>query len=167
MSKNRLLTAALATAAAAAALLLTGCAPIVAMQPAADANNAKCAEVTVRLPDVVADLPERQTDAQATGAWGDPAEILLHCGVAVPGPTTLQCQTVNGVDWIIDDSQKPQYRFTTYGRTPAVELVMDSNKVASSTVLADLGPAVSVLPITGKCTGAGDLPEPAPIPTDG
>ncbi|MGG7463666.1 DUF3515 family protein [Plantibacter sp. YIM 135347] len=167
MSTNRLLAAAVATSAVAVSLLLTGCAPIVALQPAADANNPKCAEVSVRLPDVVAELPERQTDAQATGAWGEPSAILLHCGVAIPGPTTQQCQTVNGVDWIIDDSEKPQYRFTTYGRTPAVEIVLDSKKVASSTVLADLGPAVSVLPITGKCTGAGDVPEPAPIPTEG
>jgi len=156
----------LATAlAAAATLALAGCAPAVALEPAADANNPRCAEVTVRLPDVVAELPERGTDAQATGAWGDPATVLLHCGVAIPGPTTQQCQSVNGVDWIIDDADAPNYRFTTFGRTPAVEIVLDGDAVASSTVLADLAPAVSVLPVTGKCTALGDAE--LPIPTDG
>ncbi|MBD8466706.1 DUF3515 family protein [Plantibacter sp. CFBP 8798] len=158
--------ALLATAlAAAATLALAGCAPAVALEPAADANNPQCAEVTVRLPDVVAELPERGTDAQATGAWGDPATVLLHCGVAIPGPTTQQCQSVNGVDWIIDDADAPNYRFTTFGRTPAVEIVLDGDAVASSTVLADLAPAVSVLPVTGKCTALGDAE--LPIPTDG
>ncbi|TKJ98491.1 DUF3515 domain-containing protein [Plantibacter flavus] len=156
----------LATAlAAAATLALAGCAPAVTLEPAADANNPQCAEVTVRLPDVVAELPERGTDAQATGAWGDPATVLLHCGVAIPGPTTQQCQSVNGVDWIIDDADAPNYRFTTFGRAPAVEIVLDGDAVASSTVLADLAPAVSVLPVTGKCTALGDAE--LPIPTDG
>jgi hypothetical protein len=72
---------------------------------------------------------------------------------------------VNGVDWIIDDSDAPRYRFTTFGRAPAVEIVLDGDAVASSTVLADLAPAVSVLPITGKCTALGDAE--LPIPTDG
>lgn len=158
--------ALLATAlAAAATLALAGCSPAVALEAAADANDPQCAEVTVRLPDVVAELPERTTDAQATGAWGDPAAVLLHCGVTVPGPTTQQCQSVNGVDWIIDDTQAPSYRFTTFGRTPAVEVVLDGDAVASSTVLADLAPAVSVLPVTGACTALGDAD--LPIPTDG
>ncbi|HXH33242.1 MAG TPA: DUF3515 family protein [Plantibacter sp.] len=151
--------------AVAATLALAGCAPSVALEAADDANNPQCAEVTVRLPDVVAELPERTTDAQATGAWGDPASVLLHCGVAIPGPTTQQCQSVNGVDWIIDDSDAPNYRFTTFGRTPAIEVVLDGDAVASSTVLADLAPSVSVLPITGKCTALGDAE--LPIPTDG
>ncbi|MGK9146732.1 DUF3515 domain-containing protein [Plantibacter flavus] len=163
MSPIRALLAA--TLAVAATFTLAGCSSGVALEAADDANNPECAEVTVRLPDVVAELPERTTDAQATGAWGDPASVLLHCGVAVPGPTTEQCQSVNGVDWIIDDTDAPTYRFTTFGRTPAVEVVLDGDAVASSTVLADLAPSVSVLPVTGACTALGDAE--LPIPTDG
>lgn len=163
MSPIRALMAA--ALAVAATFALAGCSPAVALEAADDANNPQCAEVTVRLPDVVAELPERTTDAQATGAWGDPASVLLHCGVDIPGPTTQQCQSVNGVDWIIDDTDAPTYRFTTFGRTPAIEVVLDGDAVASSTVLADLAPAVSVLPITGACTALGDAE--LPIPTDG
>ena len=64
---------------------LAGCAAIVPLEPAPDANNPGCAEVIVRLPERVAEQPQRETNAQATGAWGSPASILLHCGVSVPG----------------------------------------------------------------------------------
>ena len=108
----------------AASLLLSACAGIVPMTPAEDANNPLCAEVIVRLGDV-AGLPKRETNAQATGAWGDPASVLLTCGLEAPAPTTLPCVSVNSVDWIMDDAQKPLYIFTTYGRTPAVQVALE------------------------------------------
>ena len=49
------------------------------------------------------------------------------------------------------------YRYTTYGRTPAVEVVIDSDAVSGTTTLVDLGPAVSVLPQTAKCTDLEDV----------
>ncbi|MGO4103768.1 DUF3515 domain-containing protein [Leifsonia sp. YAF41] len=149
------------------ALLLSGCAAAVPMQPAPDATNAKCADVVVHLPISVADKAELETNAQATGAWGEPgaSAILLHCGVDVPGPTTLPCVSINGVDWIEDDADAPLYRFTTYGREPAVEVVVDSKAVAGSTVLADLTNAVSVIPATGACLGADDVTLPSDAPT--
>ncbi|MGO7984166.1 DUF3515 family protein, partial [Rhizobium johnstonii] len=79
-----------------------------------DASATECADVVVRLPATVADQPQRETDAQGTGAWGDPAAVLLRCGVPTPGPTTDPCYEVNGVDWIEDDSRKPTYVFTTF-----------------------------------------------------
>lgn len=141
----------------ASALLLSGCAVAVPLDAATDAVNPACADLVVHLPTTVGDQAERDTNAQGTGAWGDPATVLLHCGVAVPGPTTLPCVSINGIDWISDDSDAPRYRFTTYGRTPAIEVVVDSGKVSGSTVLADLTHAVSVIPATGKCTGNEDL----------
>lgn len=152
---------ALRTAAAlvllTAAVGLTGCAAIVPLEPAADAVNPGCADVIVHLPAQVADQAERETNAQATGAWGDPAVVLLHCGVAVPGPTTLPCLSINGIDWIEDDSQAPLYRYTTFGRDPATELIVDSEKVSGSTVLVDLSGAVANVPATGECVGVQDV----------
>lgn len=148
---------AFGTLSAVLGLSLVGCAGQVPMTPAADANNPDCASVTVRLPDTVADLKKRETNAQATGAWGTPAAVLLTCGVEVPGPTTLPCVSINDVDWIEDDSQAPLYRYTTYGRTPAVEVVIDSDAVSGTTTLVDLGAAVSVLPSTAKCTDLADV----------
>ena len=129
---------------------MAGCASAVALEPAPDANTPECAEVTVRLPGELGGEARRWTDAQATGAWGDPATILLTCGVTPPGPTTLPCETRNGVDWIVDDAEAPQYRFTTYGRTPAVEVYLDSEQVASADVIDTLSAIVDVLPADGS-----------------
>ena len=132
------------------------------MTPARDATNPACADVIVHLPASVADEAARETNAQATGAWGDPAAVLLRCGVTVPGPTTLPCLNINGIDWIEDDSEAPIYRYTTYGRDPAIEIVVDSEAVSGSTALIDVSDAVGYVPATGACLGAEDVD----LPTD-
>ena len=136
----------------AAALLLAGCSPIVALQPAVDAASPLCAEVTVRLPDTIGDLAARETNAQATGAWGEPVAVVLHCGLPAPAPTAeLPCVTVEGVDWLRDDSDAPSYVFTSYGREPAVEVVVDSDIASGLDALTEISPAVAQLPVTGEC----------------
>lgn len=137
-------------------MLLTGCAPTIALTPGADAGNPDCAAVTVRLPDTVAGLASRVTDAQATGAWGDPAAVLLRCGVADPGPTTLPCVTALGIDWVVDDSKQTAISYVTFGRDPAVQVVIDHTKVSDSTVLADLQSAISTIPQTRRCLDVAD-----------
>jgi hypothetical protein len=132
------------------AALLSGCATTVSMQPAADANAPACADVIVRLPDSAGGQPRHWTDAQGTAAWDS---VLLTCGVPVPGPTTLVCQSVDGVDWVQDASEAPNYRFTTYGRSPAVEVYLDYEVVSARAVLGSLSGAVGTLPQTGdRCT---------------
>ena len=139
-----------------ACALLTGCTSTVALEPAENANDPACADVTVRLPDAVDGQPRRWTDAQATGAWGDPASVIITCGVPELGPTTLPCQSVNGVDWVIDESEAPRYRVTTFDRTPAVEVYLDNDVVSSAEVLDRLSQIVSVLPQNGAaCTESG------------
>jgi hypothetical protein len=136
--------------------LLTGCTSTVSLQPAENANAPACADVTVRLPDTVDGQPRRWTDAQATGAWGDPASVIITCGVPELGPTTLPCHSVNGVDWVIDESDAPRYRVTTFDRTPAVEVYLDNDVVSSAQVLETLSQVVSVLPQNGQvCTESG------------
>ncbi|MFU8947086.1 DUF3515 domain-containing protein [Mycetocola zhadangensis] len=149
--------------AAVLSLGLTGCSQAVSLSPAADANNPACADVTVRLPDTVADKAKRETNAQSTGAWGNPSAVILHCGVAVPGPTTDACISLNGIDWIADESEAENntYRYTTYGRDPAVEVVINADAktggVSGTTALIDLTGAVSVLPSTSACVGSEDV----------
>ncbi|HWR86574.1 MAG TPA: DUF3515 family protein [Rhodoglobus sp.] len=152
-----------AVAALAAVLLLTACTPAVTLEPAEDAGAVACAEVIVRLPDDVEGLPKRETDAQGTGAWGDPAKVLLRCGVPAPAPTSdLPCYTWGGVDWIVDDERDPVLVATTYGREPAIEVIIDDQ--ADGIILEQLGAAVSRLPVTGACVGIDDLSEPSPAP---
>ncbi|MEA9985525.1 DUF3515 family protein [Subtercola sp. RTI3] len=139
------------------AVVVTGCTPTVALDPAANATDPGCAEVMVRLPDSVASESLRQTNAQATAAWGSPASILLRCGVQPYGPTTLPCDTISGIDWIEDDSQAPSYTFTTFGRTPATQVIVDSNAVSAVTALVDLQSAFAATPQTNKCVDANDV----------
>ena len=135
---------------------LAGCAPTVALEPADGAADPACAEVTVRLPDTVAALTARETNAQATGAWGEPVGVILRCGVPSPGPTsTLVCVTVDGVDWLRDDTNDPSYVFTTYGRTPAVEVIVDATAASGLDALTDLAYAVGQLPVEGACVTPG------------
>ncbi|MGR0219434.1 DUF3515 family protein [Agromyces sp. ZXT2-6] len=148
---------AAASVAVVALPLLAACSRPVPFEPAPDAADPDCAAVVVRLPDVVAGQEARETDAQGTGAWGTPASVLLRCGVEPPGPTTLRCVSVDEVDWIIDESDAPRYRFTTYGRMPAVEVVVDNDVVSGTTVIADLSPAVSVIGAEGGCTDLEEL----------
>lgn len=147
---------ALLLAVGATATILTGCSPDVPMDPAPDANNPGCAEVIVRLPDTVDGLERRYTNAQATGAWGDPASVLLYCGIEPSGPTTDTCVSVDGIDWIIDESRAPLYRFEAYGRTPGLEVVVDSEQANGTNVIAELSLAASHLPQERKCSSVSD-----------
>lgn len=154
MTTRRLLAIAGVIALAGA---LTGCAGTVRLPVADDANDPLCAEVSVRLPDSLAGEDRRWTDAQATGAWGDPAAVILSCGVTPPGPTEQQCITIDGVDWIVDDSRAPQYLVTTYGRTPAVQVFVDNETVSPNEVLSGLSSAVSLLPASSECVSSSTL----------
>jgi hypothetical protein len=157
LPRHGLLRAAVAgVLALSGALVLAGCTQAVAFDAAPAATDPDCAAVVVRLPDTVAGLAERETNAQATGAWGQPASVLLRCGVEPPGPTTDRCVSVDGVDWIIDETDAPNYLFTTYGRTPAVEVLVDNDVVSGSTAIADLSAAVSAIPAEGGCVAFDD-----------
>lgn len=138
------------------ALVLAGCTQAVAFDPAPEASDPDCAAVVVRLPDTVAGLDARETNAQGTGAWGQPASVLLRCGVRPPGPTTDRCVSFDGVDWVIDESDPPNYLFTTYGRTPAIEVLVDYDVVSGTTAIADLSAAVSAIPAEGGCVALDD-----------
>ncbi|QIK62169.1 DUF3515 domain-containing protein [Leucobacter viscericola] len=155
-SRRLILSVAVSLATVSLASLLTGCAGEVPMEPAKDANNPACADVTVRLPKTVAGLDKRTTNAQATGAWGDPPSVQLKCGIKPSGPTTDSCVNVNGVDWIIDESAAPIYRFEAYGRTPGLEVFVDSKKVSGTDVVTDLSAVAKQLPQERKCTSLTD-----------
>jgi hypothetical protein len=131
---------------------LSACTATVSLEAAADSNNAACAEVSVRLPESVADQAKRVTDAQATGAWGNPTSVILRCGLPAVEVSTLPCVTASGVDWLVDDSKKPSYRFITFGRNPATEVIVDSNKVAGVTALSDLSTAIQSIEATKNCS---------------
>ena len=155
MRSSRL--AATALLAIAATLALAGCSPTVVLEPAADSNNPECADVIVRLPDSLEGLDQRETNAQATGAWGDPAAVLLRCGVEVPAASTLPCVEVDGIFWLRDDTEDPTFVFTTFGRDPAVDVVIDRDVATPGLVLSDLSPMVGFTNKNGlECSSVED-----------
>ncbi|GAB2736290.1 DUF3515 family protein [Sinomonas soli] len=172
---------------------LAGCSAPVSVQPAADAADPACAPLMLALPDTIGDAKLRTTTSQATAAWGDPAAVVLRCGVPSPGPTTDRCVSVNGVDWVIRQDSAASagtpspaasagapspaasgsapgpgdggtYTLTTFGRQPATELLLDTARASSATVLASLSPAVAKIPATRHCVGQEDL---ATLPANG
>ncbi len=133
-------------------LLLSGCATTVSLEAAEDANNPACAEVMVRLPNQIGDLEQRFTNAQATSAWGDPTAVLLRCGLPEVLASELPCVSAGGIDWLVDDSKAPSYRFISFATNPAVEVIVDSNAASGVTSLESVAGSVGYLEQTKKCT---------------
>lgn len=132
-------------------LLLTGCAPIVHLSPAEQANSTTCANLMVRLSDKVDGLQRRSTDAQSTAAWGEPAGVIFRCGLPEVKVSTLKCVTEQDIDWLVDDSKAPNYRFITFGRNPASEVIVDSSKAVGVSVLDEIGSTVAYQKATAHC----------------
>lgn len=139
----------------ALALGLSACAQPVTVRPAPAAADPQCAEVVLALPRTLGDLERLPSGTQAAAMWGDRSDpVVLRCGVEPPGPTTDQCvQADDGevsVDWIAvageetPDGAEP-WTFTTYGRVPAVEVVVPASVTSSTSTsfLVDLGAAVA------------------------
>ncbi|MEN9993039.1 MAG: hypothetical protein RLY83_609 [Actinomycetota bacterium] len=133
-------------------LLLSGCAPTVHLSPSEGANSVACAELMVRLSDKVDGLPRRSTDAQSTAAWGEPAAVIFRCGLPLVTVSKLKCVTEEGVDWLVDDSAAPSYRFITFGRNPASEVIVDSRKAVGVNVLDEIGTTIQFQKATTRCS---------------
>lgn len=134
------------------AALLTGCSPLVALDPAVQANDPNCAEIIVRLPDELAEEQKRSVNAQSTAAWGEPVSVILRCGLEPVEASELPCVTAAEIDWLVDDSNAPKYRFVSFARFPATEVIIDSTKLAGVTVLEQLAGSIGVLEPTKRCT---------------
>jgi hypothetical protein len=102
-------------------VLLGACstAPEVALAPAAAAPV--CARAA--WPAQVGSLAATETDPLdgSVAAWGDPA-VIARCGLDALGPTTDDCVTVDGVDWVVRTLSDGSIA-TTYGRDPAIEVL--------------------------------------------
>ena len=150
-SRRILRSGALTIAASALAVSLSSCTATVNLEAAPLANDPACAEITVRLPDVIGDQNKRVTNAQATGAWGEPSSVILRCGIEPVTVSSLTCVTASEVDWVVDDSKSPSFRFISFGRSPATEVIVDSTAVAGVTALDAVAQAVKNIPATKTC----------------
>jgi Protein of unknown function (DUF3515) len=140
-------------------VLLAGCAGSsgssgtqVTAAPSAAAPS--CATALAAAPATVLGRPRAPLPVAGTAAWGEPP-VVARCGLPEQPPTTKQCLTVNGVDWIVDDSGDP-FVFTAYGRSPGVEVRVPASvgRDAAPSALVELAPVASALPRTARrCLG--------------
>ncbi len=106
------------------------------------------------VPRTVLGLARVPLDLSGAAAWGRPA-VTARCGLPAPGPSVAPCLAVDGVDWLLD-LQHADVRFLTFGRSPALEVVVPHRypRTSATSALVDLAPVARALPRTGSgCQG--------------
>ena len=134
----------------AATALLAGCSRGVAVTVPARGADPVCVTAAASWPASVSGRASVATDPvnPAVHAWGDPA-IIARCGVAPPGPTTEDCLSVNGVDWVATPLSDGT-RFVTYGREPAIEVLIPKSDLPEGSLLPVFTAAAQALPENGR-----------------
>ncbi|MBA2695523.1 MAG: DUF3515 family protein [Ornithinimicrobium sp.] len=136
-----------------AALLSAGCTSAVKVTPFEGADTGVCREVAAAWPATVAGEQSREVavESETVAAWGDPA-IIARCGAPLLGPTTDQCLDIDGVDWVaepLDDG----VRFTTYGRHPAIQVLVPDAYAPEPLLMPAFAPTAQVVDQTGgRCS---------------
>ena len=125
---------------------LVGCSSSLDVADPPEAGSAACRSAAAHWPTTVGGQSLRPTSSSsdAVRAWGDPA-IIARCGLGAVGPTTDQCLEVSGVDWVVHQLTDG-VRFTTYGRSPAIEILVPSAYKPEPLLLPAFGPAASAIP---------------------
>lgn len=156
-SRRRLTQRATAGVATIAAIVtLSGCTGVLVVDAAENAADPDCALPILLMPDQIGDLSQRTTSSQGTTAWGEPASVIVRCGVPEPAPTTDPCVNVDGVDWVQVRAEDDTWQFVSYGRSPAVEVLVTPSVVSGATALASVSSAVSEIEQTAQCVSAED-----------
>lgn len=89
-----------------------------------------------------------QPDDRSVAAWGDPA-IIARCGLDPLAPTTQDCVTVDGVDWVVRKLTDGSAA-TTYGRDPAIEVLAPGSYGAVPLLLPAFTAVARSLPANGR-----------------
>ena len=89
-----------------------------------------------------------QPEGPSVAAWGDPA-IIARCGLDPLVPTTLDCVTVDGVDWVVRQLTDGSAA-TTYGRDPAIEVLAPGSYGAVPLLLPAFTAVARSLPANGR-----------------
>ncbi|WP_411081606.1 DUF3515 family protein [Streptomyces sp. cmx-18-6] len=132
---------------------------------APNASDPACEKAAARYPDRLGGEELTFTDRPGVAVWGENA-IVLRCGVELPLPTTDPCANVEGVNWVFREerSKDDSKVIVTYGRDPAVEVVVSDEVVAVDDVLIELSTLVEPIKAYRECVGADDVPAPTPSP---
>ncbi|GAB3177644.1 hypothetical protein GCM10027060_02330 [Nesterenkonia halophila] len=135
----------------AAGLALTACGSIADVEAAPHAADPDCAPVMIALPDSIGEADQRETNAQATAAFGDPSQAVVRCGVEPPGPSSEHCVSADGVDWLAVEEDGATWRLISYGREPAVEVLIDTEEISSSSVMLAMARPTKRIEADDRC----------------
>jgi hypothetical protein len=67
--------------------------------------------------------------------------------------------SVDDVDWVQVRAEEDTWQFVTYGRTPAVEVLVTPSVVSGATALASVSTAVGGIEQTAQCVDVQDAEE--------
>ncbi len=131
--------------------LLSGCTSVVQVTPPEHAKE--CESATAMWPDEVANQGTRAVDQNGSAkddarAWGDPA-VIATCGWPALGPTDKECLDVDGVYWVVEPLSDG-VKFTTFGREPAIQVLVPEAYKPEPLLLPAFGPAAKALPTNGR-----------------
>jgi hypothetical protein len=123
------------------------------LHAAPEGRTPTCARVTKTLPTTLGGLRRSPTHLPGVAAWGN-GEVVLHCGLRPPLPSTNPCVNVNGVDWLVrtpgpHDTGKT---LITFGRSPAVEVSLSNRTPQIDAALVDLSRVVKPVHQRDTCT---------------
>jgi hypothetical protein len=132
----------------ATAVLLAGCSQAVEVAPAPSAGAPACGSPA--WPGSVSGHERVPTTSgsASVAAWGDPA-IIARCGLPALTPTTLECVTVNDVDWVVRELTDGSAA-TTYGTDPAIEVLVPEAYGPAALLLPAFTAAAEHLPDNGR-----------------
>ena len=115
----------------------------------------ECEAATNHWPAKVGEQEQRPVSVEGPGrseddarAWGDPA-VIATCGWPALGPTTDECLDVDGVFWVVEELSDGA-KFTTYGRDPAIVVLVPAAYAPEPLLLPAFGPAAKALPENGR-----------------
>ena len=130
--------------------LLSGCSSAVVASPPPQAGSAACTAAASGGPVSVWGMGgvETTADSPAVAAWGDPP-VIARCGLAALAPTTQECLAVDGVDWVVRELSDGA-AFTTFGRDPAIEVLVPDAYAPEPLLLPAFGEAARALPENGR-----------------
>ncbi|WP_168583559.1 DUF3515 domain-containing protein [Gephyromycinifex aptenodytis] len=133
--------------ACGALVCLSACAGV-QVSPAPQADSAACADLSAHWPAQVGkhEAVATRPDGPGVAAWGKPP-IVARCGVRPPAPTTLECLSIDDVDWIVEPLSDGTV-FTTFGRDPALEVIVPSAYAPAPLQLPAFTAAAATLPRT-------------------
>ncbi|MFD8868245.1 DUF3515 family protein [Streptomyces sp. NPDC059590] len=159
-------TARIAVGVAAAGLVVAGVlvvrevsSPAYGVEAAPRGDAPECGRIAKGYPADLAGRERARGGAPGVAVWGDRA-VILRCGVRPPLPTVDACVNVDGVDWVVEEAKLSTDRkvLVSYGRDPAVEVLVSDRVAEIDGVLVELSKAVKPIRQERKCLSLSDVP---------